>query len=109
MMLVRDAEGRGAARGAVSRWPHPCFRPNLRLDAFVDRAPDGVRHRLTTYTGQILCGSRTTVLGAQAGGSIATFEHAWLLPDSLPYRAARLSCPAVVRRASCKRPSPPSR
>lgn len=70
--------------------PAPILIPNPRLDVFVDRAPDGVRHRLTTYTGQIHCGNRSTVLGQNAWGSIATFEHGWLLPDSLPYRADRL-------------------
>lgn len=69
----------------------PLIVPNPRLDVFVDRAPDGVRHRLTTYTGQIQFGARTSVLGTAAWGSLATFEHAWLLPDSLPYRVDRLA------------------
>ena len=69
----------------------PLIVPNPRLDVFVDRAPDGVRHRLTTYTGTIQFGTRTSVLGAAAWGSLTTFEHAWLLPDSLPYRADRLA------------------
>jgi hypothetical protein len=64
--------------------------PQPRLDLLVDRAHDGARQRFTTYTGQIRCGTRTAVLGAQAWGSLAPFEHAWLLPDSLPYRADRI-------------------
>lgn len=65
--------------------------PQPRLDLFVERAPDGTRRRLTTYVGQIRCGTRTAVLGAQAWGSLGPFEHAWLLPDSLPYRADRIA------------------
>lgn len=57
---------------------------------FVDRAPDGVRQRLTTYTGRIQFGERQVLLGRGAWGTLASFEHAWLLPDSLPYRADRL-------------------
>jgi hypothetical protein len=69
----------------------PLITPNPRLDMFVDRAPDGVRQRLTTYTGTIQFGARTSVLGTAAWGSLSTFEHAWLLPDSLPYRADRVA------------------
>jgi hypothetical protein len=68
----------------------PLIVPNPRLDVFVEHAPDGTRRRLTTYTGQIQCGARTSVLGASAWGSVGSFEHGWLLPDSLPYRADRI-------------------
>ena len=70
--------------------PAPLLVPNPRLDVFVEHAPDGARRRLTTYTGQIQCGTRSTMLGTTAWGGLAGFEHGWLVPDSLPYRADRL-------------------
>jgi hypothetical protein len=68
----------------------PLIVPDARLDVLVDRAADGARRRLTTYTGQVRCDARTAVLGASAWGPLRTYEHAWALPDSLPYRADRL-------------------
>jgi len=76
--------------------PAPQLVPSTRLDVFVDRAPDGARQRLTTYTGQIRCGDRSQVLGTTAWGSMASFEHGWLIPDSLPYRADRIGGAQIV-------------
>lgn len=72
----------------------PTVVPNPRVDTLVDRAPDGARLRLTTYSGVIGYGPPPigSVLGAPAftGGPIGSWTGAMYLPDSLPYRLPEL-------------------
>ena len=72
----------------------PSVVANPRLDILVDRAPDGARRRLTTYSGVIHFGASpvSAALGQPAftGGPIRSWTGALYLPDGLPYRRPAL-------------------